>query len=277
MKKYIYHALFIVACLVAIACSKNDGEEFSIPVTEFIAIPDVKFEKELVAQGIDTDGVINQKILRIDAEKVERLSLYRAEINSLEGIKGFVNLKRLYADANNLVRIDLSKNVLLDSISLSSNDLTEIEGLPMATNLKWLSLSSNLFTAFTLKNESIKHLLISHNDITTFDVSLAPKLESVLLQLNKIETLDFSKNPLLEVLVFSANNVSSIDLDLNVNLKYLYCSSNLLTEFDVSKLSKLVDLRIDRNPTLTCIKIARGQDIPTLKLSSYQQATVNCD
>jgi len=266
-----------MASIFVIACSKNDDDEFPIPVDEFVEIPDVKFEKELILQGIDTDGVVNQKILRTDAEKVEKLSLFRAEINSLKGIEAFVNLKRLYAEANNLVTINLSKNVLLDSISLTSNNLTSIEGLSMATNLKWLSLSYNYFTDFSIDNSSVRNILMSDNDLVSFDASKAPNLRSALLTLNKITALDFSENPLLNVLVFSANKVKTIDLDANVNLEYIYCSSNLLTDFDVSNLPMLIDVRVDRNPTLTCIKIAPGQQIPTLKLSSYQQANVNCN
>ena len=79
------------------------------------------------------------------------------------------------------------------------------------------------------------------------------------------------------MLVFSANKLRTINLDSNLNLEYIYCSSNLLTTFDVSRLNKLVDLRVDRNPYLNCIKVASGQNIPTLKLSSYQQANVNCN
>lgn len=277
MKKIKLFALLVMASLFVIACSKNDDDEFPIPVDEFVEIPDVKFEKELILQGIDTDGVVNQKILRTDAEKVEKLSLFRAEINSLKGIEAFVNLKRLYAEANNLVTINLSKNVLLDSISLTSNNLTSIEGLSMATNLKWLSLSYNYFTDFSIDNSSVRNILMSDNDLVSFDASKAPNLRSALLTLNKITALDFSENPLLNVLVFSANKVKTIDLDANVNLEYIYCSSNLLTDFDVSNLPMLIDVRVDRNPALTCIKIAPGQQIPTLKLSSYQQANVNCN
>jgi protein phosphatase 1 regulatory subunit 7 len=61
-------------------------------------------------------------------------------------------------------------------------------------------------------------------------------------------------------------------LNNNINLEYIYGSSNLLTQFDISNLPNLIDVREDRNPTLTCIKIANGQEIPNLKLSRYQAA-----
>jgi len=277
MKKNTLYGMLFIASLVVVACSKKNDDEFPIPVDKFVEIPDVNFEKELIAQGIDSDGTINHKILKSDAENVTKLSLYTADINSLTGIKAFTNLKRLYADGNNLQTLDVSNNVLLDTISLISNDLTKIEGLSNAKNLVWLSLSWNLFTEFTLDNENVKNFLMDHNDLVSLEINNAPKLVSAVLNLNEIPNLDFSNNPLLKVLNFSANKVKTIDLSQNVNLEYIYCSSNLLTEFDLSNLPKLIDVRIDRNPTLTCIKIAPGQNIPTLKLSSYQHATVNCD
>ena len=278
MKRTYTYAVIALTTLLILSCTK-EYEHYEIPThsNEFVVIPDANFEKELVNQGLDSDGTVNQIMLRSDIEKVERLLLYNAKINSLEGIEAFVNLKRLHADANYLTTIDLSKNVLLDTINLGFNDLTTIEGLSKAKNLKWLSLSGNLFTEFTLENPSVKNLLMSHNEMVSFDASNAPKLESALLTLNKIEALDFSQNPLLEVLIFSANKVQTINLDKNLNLKYIYCSSNLLTNFDVSKLPNLIDVRVDRNPTLNCIKVADGQNIPTLKLSSYQQANTNCN
>jgi len=275
MNKNAFYAVLAMATLTITSCAKDKLED-DITI-DYVQIPDASFEKELVLQGHDSDGIVNQKILRTDAEAVEKLSLYDSGINSLIGIEAFINLKRLYADANNLQTIDVSKNVLLDTISLTSNDLTSIKGIPAAKNLKWLSLSWNLFTEFTLENTSVKNFLMDHNELTSLDVSLAPKLESAVLNLNKIISLDFSNSPLLKVLNFSANKVKTINFENNLNLEYIYCSSNLFTDFDLSMLPNLIDVRVDRNPTLTCIKVAVGQNIPTLKLSSYQQANTDCN
>ena len=277
MKKYTIYALFAIVSITIISCTKDKLVDVTPIGDEHIFIPDANFEKELVELGYDSDGIINQRILKTDAENVTKLNLYSSSINSLTGIEGFINLKRLYADANNLQTIDVSKNVLLDTISLTSNDLTKIEGIPAAKNLVWLSLSSNLFTEFTLDNENVKNFLMDHNELRDLDISLAPKLESAVLNINEIPELDLSNNPLLKVLNFSANKVKTINFSNNLNLEYIWCSSNLFTDFDISMLNNLIDVRVDRNPTLTCIKIAAGQNIPTLKLSDYQQANTNCN
>ncbi|TXG39719.1 hypothetical protein [Seonamhaeicola maritimus] len=59
-------------------------------------------------------------------------------------------------------------------------------------------------------------------------------------------------------------------------LTHLYSSSNLLTGLDVSHNSGLIDLRVDRNPELTCIKIENEQNIPTVTLSEYQKLNTSC-
>lgn len=103
----------------------------------------------------------------------------------------------MYADANYLETLNVSKNILLDTISLTSNNLTEVKGISTAENLIWLSLSWNLFTEFSLDNENVKNFLMDHNGLVSLEVVNAPKLESAVLNLNEIPNLDFSNSPLL--------------------------------------------------------------------------------
>lgn len=274
-QKSLIHFCIIILLGITVSCS-SDNNNLEVP-DNYLNIPDENFEAILIEKGIDSDGIVNQQMLRSDAEKVTKLFLNGANINTLDGIEAFVNLKRLEADANNLTTLDLSNNILLDTISLTSNRLTKVEGLEKAKNLTWLSLSWNYFTEFTLDNNNVKNFLIDHNDLISLEIANAPKLESAVLNINQIPALDLSNSPLLKVLIFSANKVQTINLDNNVNLEYIYCSSNLFTQFDISNLPNLIDVRVDRNPTLTCIKIANGQEIPNLKLSTYQTANVDCN
>lgn len=41
----------------------------------YLSIPDIHFETKLIEQGIDSDGLVNQKILKTDAEALTRLDL----------------------------------------------------------------------------------------------------------------------------------------------------------------------------------------------------------
>ena len=293
-KKIANITLIITSCFV-ISCSSDDASP-----DIYLNIPDNVFETLLIEQGIDSDGKINQLMLKADAKKVTILDLNdlsNGKIKSLVGIEGFVNLKKLSVTKHAIETIDLSANTLLDTLYLNGNDISSIDlsnnpnlilveiqsnnlssinGLSKLENLKELDLSWNYFEAFSIHNESLEVLHFSHNDLKTLNTNGAVNLRNVFMPLNKLETVDFSTNTLLETLLVSGNKLQQINLENNIKLTHLYISSNLLTAIDVSNNQKLIDLRVDRNPDLTCIKIDNGQDIPTVSLSGYQELNLDC-
>lgn len=294
-------SILIATAFFVAACSSTD--ENSSPIQDdFLNIPDIHFETKLIEQGIDSDGIINQKLLKTDAEAVTRLDLNLSsnfgEINDLTGIEGFVNLTLLSAAGQEINDVDLSLNTKLDTLFLNgnyltnidisnnsnlilldiqSNELSAISGLSRLTNLKKLNLSFNNFEDISIENESLEVLMISHNLLKTIDTNNALNLKNVLLILNELTTVDFSSNTLLETLVISGNKLHNINLENNTRLTHFYSSSNLLTSLDISNNSNLIDLRVDRNPDLTCVKIQESQEIPTVSLSEYQELNTNCD
>lgn len=293
--------IFISTLFLMGSCSDDNGND-RLPNNQYLLIPDNHFEQMLIDQGIDTDGTINGQMLREDAEQVQRLDLnlssHFGEIEDLTGIEGFTNITFLSAVGQNLVDIDLSSNTKLDTLYLQSNylstidlskntnlividvlvnELTSISGLEHASELKRLNLSYNYFEDFSISNASIEHLLMSNNELTSFDSSEAPQLKSILLTTNQLGSVDLSSNPLLETVVVSNNALQNISLEDNPNLMYFYASSNALTTLDVSQNTALIDLRVDRNPDLSCIKIHSRQEIPTVYLSEYQELNELCN
>ncbi|GAB4509071.1 MAG: hypothetical protein Tsb004_09060 [Allomuricauda sp.] len=295
-------ALIFIATLFFIGSCSDDNSSDGLVNDQYLLIPDNHFEQLLVDQRIDTDGAINGQMLREDAEKVQRLDLNRdshfGEIEDLTGIEGFTNITFLSAVGQNLENIDLSSNIQLDTLYLQNNyltsldlsrntnlimvnalvnELTSISGLEQATQLKELNLSYNYFEDFTINNASIEHLLMSDNLLTYFDSTEAPNLKSILLTTNKLTSVDLSSNPLMETVIISNNALQHINLENNPNLRHFYASSNVLTNLDVSQNTALMDLRVDRNPDLHCIKIESGQDIPTVSLSEHQELNEVCN
>ncbi|WP_323756610.1 hypothetical protein [Roseivirga sp.] len=68
----------------------------------------------------------------------------------------------------------------------------------------------------------------------------------------------------------SYNQISDLSLSSNTNLEMIWASGNQLTHLNVSHLSALYDLRIIRNPSLTCVEISSGQDIATVQIENHQ-------
>ena len=208
----------------------------------YLSIPDSHFETILIEQGIDSDGVVNQKILKEDAEKVSQLDLNKTsnfgEISNLTGIEGFINIKLLSAALHKIEAVDLSFNTKLDTLFLQgnyltsidisnnqnlvfadvqSNELSSIKGLSKATRLKKLNVSWNNLKEFSIQNESIEVLHISQNLLKSFDTSGAINLTNILLTSNELITVDLSSNTLLETLLISDNRIQNISLEHNRN------------------------------------------------------------
>ena len=296
--------IFSLTLFLFVSCSSDDSNPK--PINDvYLSIPDNHFETILIEQGIDSDDIVNQQMLKADAEEVTILDLNLSanfgEISDLTGIEGFVNLKLLSAGNQKLERIDLSYNTLLDTLYLSGNRISSIDlsnnpnlifidiqanefrsnssiiGLSNATNLKDLDLSWNYLKQFSIHNESLEVLHISHNDLISIDTDGAINLQHVFLPSNKLETVDFSTNTSLETLLISGNKLQQIDLENNTSLTHIYISSNSLSSLDVSNNYELLDLRVDRNPDLACIKILSSQVIPTVSISDYQELNDICN
>jgi len=300
-RNFIIEVAITLSILITILLTSCTSKELDTVEDLYLDIPDSSFEAILVDQGIDTDGVINQKMLAKDAAQVDVLELsYSSDrvIGDLTGIEGFVNLKKLIATQHNIENIDLSSNTILDTLYLAgnyissidislntnlllldvrSNQLNSIVGLAKATRLKDLNLSFNDMQELIIQNESLETLLASHNLIHTIDTREAKSLKNILLTSNELVTIDLSSNTLLETLLISDNKIQNIDIELNTGLTHLYISSNSLTDLDVGNNQKLVDLKVDRNPNLNCIKTQGSQNIPNVSISENQELNTSCE
>jgi len=293
--------LILALTLVVFASCSNDND--LAPNDDlFVRIPDGTFEAILVDLGIDSDGIVNQQILKSDASDVINLNLENegagSDINDLAGIEAFNNLKYLAAEMHDLRSIDLSANVKLDTLYLAGNQISSIDlsnnpnlrmvdvqsnglktisGLSNLGDLKMLNLSFNDLESFSLHNESIEVLYVSHNLLETIDIIGSINLTNILLLSNKLKSIDLSKNSLLKTLVISGNLIENINLDQNNELTHLWISSNALLSLDVSGLSKLYNLSIHSNPNLSCVKTEEGQDIATVTKKDGQELNSSCN
>ncbi|MCB0283585.1 MAG: hypothetical protein KDF60_13455 [Calditrichaeota bacterium] len=292
-------SLVILIFLIA-SCSKDD--QITQTVSDSVYIPDEQFEFILIEQNIDSDGAVNQEISRTDALIVTHLDLnftaYNRQIEDLTGIEGFSNLTFLKASGHLIEEIDLRHNTQLDTVLLSanyvsdidvsnntkliyldlqSNELHSINGLSKLKNLIKLDLSWNLLDSLSFSSETIEVLLAGYNHLKFFEAKNAGNLKSIILTSNWLSSVNLSWYPLLETLLLSDNNIQTIDLGQNGNLSHLYISGNSLSGLSVSSNPNLVDLRVDRNPDLTCIHINTDQEIPSVSLSDYQELSTNCN
>jgi hypothetical protein len=276
----VFILLNLITLIFFIASCTKDDEHTDL-INDFVYIPDNQFESILIEQNIDSDGVVNQKISKNDALGVTHLDLNfsasNMNIEDLTGIEGFTNLTYLSVSGHLIEEIDLSHNTQLDTLLLQANELHSIHGLSELNNLIKLDMSWNLLDSISFKSETIEILLVSNNLLEFFEVENPDKLKGIILTSNKLSFVNLSTYLLLETLLLSDNHIQTIDLGQNSNLSHLYISGNSLSELNVSSNQNLVDLRVDRNPYLTCIHINNNQEISTVSLSVYQQLSTNCN
>jgi hypothetical protein len=92
---------------------------------QYTAIPDLNFENTLIAKNIDS-GAPDGKVLTSKINTLTTLNVSSKSIADLTGIDGFVALKTLYCDSNQLTGLDLSANVALTALFCESNQLTSL-------------------------------------------------------------------------------------------------------------------------------------------------------
>lgn len=291
--------LFLLLILTLNSCIKNEH----VSEEQLVSIPDPEFEQILINQNIDSDRTINGKILKSDAEKVAVLDLNKehnfGSIEDLTGVEGFKNLTKLIAISHQITSVDLSQNTLLDTlylmgnrlkeisffknpnlrfIDVQANELETIKGLFYVTSLKKLNASYNNIEFLNVANSSIETLHVSHNLLKGLSVRSALNIKNILATSNKLTPyLNVTNNTKLETLLISDNQLLEINLEHNTELTHFYSSSNQLKSLNVSYNQKLVDLKVDRNPTLTCIQKRTEQNIANTSLSDYQTLSDSCN
>lgn len=254
----------------------DSGKNFSEDCSDFIHISDPNFEQALIDIGIDSDGVINQSILRSDAEAVEVLNVTNPKfvsdqryanssivnvdekIQDLTGIEAFVNLTVLSAWGNALTGVDVSNNVLLERIELVDNQITSID-VSENTNLEILWLETNrLHQIDVSSNTELVNLALGYNEISEIDVSNNTKLWALTIEGNDLTTVDVSQNSVLgQIWVAENPNLTHMDFSNNPELYGIGIYNTSISSLDLSN-NPISRLYIANNPLLEHLDIRNG-------------------
>lgn len=236
------------------------------PDSEIVPFSDPAFVAVLTAAPYNiplTNGVIDplDPDTKAAIEAVERLSLYKKNLKSVEGISYFKNLIWLDCSFNELSKLDVHGLTKLSSLSCYMNQLTSLDisaltdltslscsynkltnlDLSALTKLTFLDFSHNQISSIDLsKLINLKSLNCTSNKLTSLDVTPLVNLTSLNCQAMSLTELDLSTLTKLESLLCSAGNkLTSLDVTPLVNLKALYCYGNNLSLLDISSLTKL--------------------------------------
>ncbi len=125
---------------------------------------------------------------------------------------------------------------------------------------KLLCYQNQLMQLDISKNTALTYLECYSNQLTQLDVTKNTKLTLLYCGDNQLKQLDISKNTKLEALGFFKTKIKQLDISKHTELVTLLCSDTQIKQLDVSANTKLNWLVSDRNPELTKINAANGNN-----------------
>ncbi|HIC38661.1 MAG TPA: hypothetical protein EYO79_04225, partial [Candidatus Marinimicrobia bacterium] len=206
------------------------------------------------------NGIANDdSVTTVNIESVDSLIINNLSIADLTGVEGFVALKFLSCEWNNLTALDLSSNVLLDYLRCNNNSIA--------------TLNVN-------NNAQLTRLFCDHNQLTVLDVGNNSVLTHLFPSYNDLTELDVSANPFLEKINFGFNALTSLDVTNNPALWYLGCRENELTELDLRNGNNtiLTAFNSTGNPDLTCIDVddVAWADTALINIDPWTSFSIDC-
>ena len=235
------------------SASKDSTVDYSLVCSEpeYTLIPDVEFEKKLIANGMDL--VIDGKVLTRKIATFKNLNLDDSPITDLTGLEGFTSLEILNCSKIKATKFDFSKNTKLVTLNCTSNNLSTID----VSNLVYL-----------------KNLNLYNNNLTSIDVSKNQVLEGIALDKNKFTAIDFSANKTLTSINCSNNPITKIYIAQNPALKFLTCTDVQITSLDLSQNPNLLYLDFERNK-MTTIDLSKNLELQTLNCAQNPISSLN--
>lgn len=183
-------------------------------------IPDDDFEQSLINLGYDT--VLDDSVLTssIDTISFLHLGFFLNNIYDLTGIEDFSELRELTIWHQFLTTLDLSQNILLESLNCTGN---EIMYLDLSNNLSLTSLicSENQLISLDLRNNTNIISLNTTNNINLHCINVDDSAFASANWINNIDPQHYFSN--------DCNNTSAID-DLSSKNKLIRITDMLERE-----------------------------------------------
>lgn len=272
----------------------DSGETFSEDCGDFVNIPDENFELSLLELNIDSDGFLNGKMLREDAELITDLNLNNpnfdsssfanqdlinvpGQIGNLTGIEAFVNLTNLQVAYSLINNINVSNLTQLEVLWLNDNALTAVD---VQSNLNLTTLGvmrNNIAGALNVsQNTQLETLYIYNNQITDLAVSSNINLKDLRANNNALTSLDLSTNLTLERMDAQYNSGLSVTFPAVelLTLTSLNISGTGINKFNATLLPSLEWLQLNDN-MLSAFNASKIQNVQHLRINNNQLGSLD--
>ncbi|MCQ2130133.1 MAG: hypothetical protein MJY94_01920 [Bacteroidales bacterium] len=254
-------------------------------VKELFVFEDSNFEKYIL-DNFDSDG--DGKISQIEADRVRSIELNTDNIESLYGIKNFVNLRSLAikgraakwmedVDSRNIYSSG-PWNEVLNLPDLKGTSATgKLKSLDVSgmANLSYLSVRNNMLEELNIDDcYSLTNLDLSYTRLSSISCTIRWKMESLSCSHASLYDVDFSNYFNLQFLDCSNNYINTIDISNSTQLWYLACSTNQITSLDVSNNTMLTNLHCSRNQ-LSDLDVSNNVELDYLSCSDNKLTSLD--
>jgi hypothetical protein len=227
---------------------------------QYVEIPDINFEKQLVKLKLDT--ILDHSVLIANIANIDSLNISSPKkdtIKSIKGIEAFKKLRILDCVGNDLKELDFSNNPLLEKLSCSHNENLKKLVTSNNLNLKYLSIGSGtisfssgpnvLHLDFDIsKNIRLKSFFALMTFIPKIDFSFCPNLFEISIMNCQAKEINISNNNKLEFIrVESNDSLTYLDFKSKPNLEFVLCNFNAIEKIDMRDNEKLTWLTCDKN------------------------------
>ena len=211
----------LLLVLFALLTSSTVWADVEINETNF---PDENFRGWVLSQEYGADGVLKQS----EIKKVTRIDVKNLGIQNLKGIEHFTALTMLICIDNQLTELDVSQNLMMDSLFCYNNHLTALDVSELSALTVLGCYNNQLTTLDVSKNTALNTLSCSDNQLTELDVSENLNLVYLYCSDNQLTALDVSNHRKLGNLVCYKNQLTVLNISGCSNLTYLYCYNNYI-------------------------------------------------
>ncbi len=254
--------------------------------SNIIRFEDSEFKKALIDESVDKND--DGEIQKNEAEAITELYVDDYKIKSLKGIEFFTNLLKLDCSENELVNLDISKNIKLEQLLCKRNQLIALD-LSENRFLSRVKCQGNKLTCIQVadmnkvdrkwRKDRSAYWNTNCNDddeiIQFEDINFKKALVSDGVDKNQDGEIQKGEAKVIKRLYVENKGLKSItEVEFFVNLEKLYCFNNQLAILDVSKNLKLLDLRCNRNQ-LTNLNISKNANLEVLTCSDNQLTNID--
>ncbi len=283
------------------------ADEISIDEKNF---PDPEFRSLLLT---DYDLNRNKKLSASEINNIREINLQGKGITTLKGIEYLTNLTKLDCENNALTELDLSKNILLETLECSINKISKLD-ISKCVGMKNFYCDQNYLQKLDLSNmPKLRQFSCSFNDLSELDLSKnemlidlicgsydyyhsgservdgdtsvnnhisnlvlgnKPYLLDISCEGNKLKDVDFSGCSIIESISCDDNDLTSLNLTGFPFLQYLFCNRNNLTQLELPESAALTLVYCEEND-LKSMKVSNCPNLEVLDLYDNQITDMN--